>query len=276
MSYGPDRWGKRPKSSAIQAGGVNMFYRHPKLAGHVSDGVENIDEVDVSKACKLNDTFLDAAPAMDSAYQEVLVNGAVITVTNKILAGVLTLQVLERGGFVGRGCFITALQLVQSSGDNVGGTFTVVRNFDGVQRVRVYFGVFVKQVPHEKIAGNAVVPYPVQLVYAGWFDGVGPAESTKQYIWAVGNSRGTYGSYKAMSENKEDGGKAGSSVELFKQHTGGSVDHDDLESYGDVPDDLATGVVNSSGALAVYPNVLIIDPPQEDLVMVDLNPAPTE
>jgi len=269
MSYGPDRWGVRPKSSAIQAGGVTMFYRHPKLAGHVSDGVGNIDEVDVSKACKLNDTFLDAAPAMDSAYQEVLVDGSVITVTNKILAGVLTLQVLERGGFVGRGCFITALQLVQSSGDNVGGTFTVVRNFDGIQRVRVYYGVFVKQVPHEKIAGNAVVPYPVQLTYAGWFDGIGPEASTKQYIWAVGNSRGTYGSYKAMAENTADGGQPGSSVEMLKQHTGGTVDHDNILAYGNVPDDLAAGVVDGSGNLAAYPDIRVIDPPQTGLVMED-------
>ena len=78
MSHGPNRWGVRPKSTAIKAGGVQMFYRHPKLAGHVFAG-SGIDEIDVSRACKLNDTFFDAEPSLDSAYQEVLVDGSVIT-----------------------------------------------------------------------------------------------------------------------------------------------------------------------------------------------------
>jgi len=203
MSYGPNRWALRPKSSAIKAGGIKMFYRHPLLAGQVADATD-IDEVDVSRACKLNDTFLDAMPAMDSAVQEILVDGSVITITNSILAGTLTLQVLEQGGFVGKGCFITALQLVQSTGDSVGGTFTTVRNFDGIERIRVYYGVFVKNVPHEKIAGNAVVPYPVQLSYAGWFDGVGAAGNTKQYVWAVGNAIGVSGTYMPMLANQAE------------------------------------------------------------------------
>jgi len=237
MSFGPNRWGVHPRSTAIKAGGIQMFYRHPKLAGHVSVGT-HIDEIDVSRACKLNDTFLDAQPAMDSAYQEVLVDGSVITITNNLLAGVLTLQVLEQGGFVGRGCFITALQLVQSSGDSVGGTFTVKRNFDGITRIRVYYGVFVKNVPHERVAGNAVVPYPVQLYYAGWFDGVGAEDAlTKEYIWAVGNSRGTKGIYKPFKENLKDTTNPESNVvpavPLHSDLTGGNVD--DFTAFIDIP-----------------------------------------
>ena len=237
MPYGPNRWGVHPKSSAIKAGGIKMFFRHPKLAGHVFNGT-NIDEIDVSRACKLNDTFLDAQPAMDSAYQEVLVDGSVITITNNLLAGTLTLQVLEQGGFVGRGCFITALQLVQSSGDSVGGTFTTVRNFDGITRVRVYYGVFVRNVPHERVAGNAVVPYPVQLYYSGWFDGVGSDEATtKDYIWAVGNSRGTKGVYRPFSENQRDTTDPESGtvapVPVHSDLTGGNVD--DLTAFMDIP-----------------------------------------
>ena len=38
MSYGPNRWGKHPKTTAIKAGGVKMFFRHPMLAGHVFTG----------------------------------------------------------------------------------------------------------------------------------------------------------------------------------------------------------------------------------------------
>ena len=226
-----------------------MFYRHPKLAGHVFNGT-NIDEIDVSRACKLNETFLDAQPAMDSAYQEVLVDGSVITITNHLLAGTMTLQVLEQGGFVGRGCFITGLQLVQSSGDSVGGTFTTVRNFDGITRIRVYYGVFVRNVPHERVAGNAVVPYPVQLYYAGWFDGVGADdETTRDYIWAVGNSRGTKGIYKAFSENQRDTTDPASgdvaSVAIHSDLTGGNVD--DLAAFMDIPG-IKIPVEDTSGA----------------------------
>ena len=249
MPYGPNRWGVHPKSTAIKAGGIKMFYRHPKLAGHVFRGT-NIDEIDVSRACKLNDTFFDAQPAMDSAYQEVLVDGSVITITNNLLAGTMTLQVLEQGGFVGKGDFITALQLVQSNGDSVGGTFTTVRNFDGITRVRVYYGVFVRNVPHEKVAGNAVVPYPVQLYYAGWFDGVGSEDvTTKDYIWAVGNSRGTKGVYKPFTENQADttDPESGSvaAIALHSDLTGGNVD--DLTAYMDIPG-IKPPVEDTSGA----------------------------
>jgi len=263
MSYGPDRWGKHPKSTAIKAGGIKMFYRHPKLAGHVySDG--NIDEIDVSRACKLNDTFFDATPSMDSAYQEVLVDGSVITVTNTILAGVMTLQVLEQGGFVGKGCFITALQLVQSSGDNIGGTFTTIRNFNGVQRTRAYYGVFVKNVPHEKVAGNAVVPYPVQLVYAGWFDGVGSAEATEQYIWAVGNARGTLGTYILPVENDLDHTVPGGIVAGVNIHTNGKDSKvDDTTQIAGVPDASlsVTNIANGAQVSAAYPGVVFQEPP---------------
>jgi hypothetical protein len=240
MPFGPNRWGKHPKSTAIKAGGITMFYRHPKLAGHVANNT-NIDEVDVSRACKLNETFLEASPAMDSAIQEVLVDGSVITITNTLLAGTMNLSVLEQGGFVGKGDFITALQLVQSSGDNTGGTFTVVRNFDGITRIRVYYGVFVKNVPHEKVAGNAVVPYPVQLLYAGWFDGVGPADLAHDHIWAVGNNKGTVGTYTPPVENQIDTTEPGVSSIPVNIHFSGVDMSDNLAESPGLPSDSSDG-----------------------------------
>ena len=275
MSYGPNRWGVHPKSTAIKAGGIKMFFRHPKLAGHVFADT-NIDEIDVSRACKLNDTFFDAQPAMDSAYQEVLVDGSVITITNNLLAGNMTLQVLEQGGFVGRGDFITALQLIQSNGDGVGGVFTTVRNFDGITRVRVYYGVFVKNLPHERVAGNAVVPYPVQLYYAGWFDGVGSEDVvSKDYIWAVGNSRGTKGIYRPFAENQLDTtdpvSGAVAAVPLHSDLTGGNVD--DTLSFIDIPG-VKVPVEDTSGAEIplVYPHGdLVYEQPAGGQAESDMN-----
>ena len=260
MAYGPNRWGVHPASKVIQAGGIQMFFRHPKLAGHVFSGTD-IDEIDVSKACKLNDTFLDAMPNMDSAIQEVLVDGSVITITNKLLAGTMTLQVLEGKGFVGLGDFISALQLVQSSGDTVGGTFTTVRNFSGKTRVRVYYGVFAKNVPHEKIAGNAVVPYPIQLLYSGWFEGVGSSDTvTPEYIWAVGNKHGTFGTYDQFSENKNDTTIPGGDLTTVNMHSTAGKVVDDVDAFTDVPDPaIPTAKIGTDGKLVYTSADLTVD-----------------
>ena len=256
MPFGPNRWGVHPRSRTIQAGGIQMYYRNPQLAGHVSSGSGAIDEIDVSKACRLNDTFFDAQPAMDSAFQEVLVDGSVVTITNHLLAGIMTLQVLEQGGFVGRGDFITALQLVQSSKDLVGGTFTVIRNFDGITRIRVYYGVFVKHVPHERVAGNAIVPYPVQLAYAGWYDGIGDSEATKKYIWAVGNGDGTIASrYNPYGENQADSTSPTGSVEVNDIHTGIASPNDNLNDFDNIPEGLQA-LRDASGEGAVLPGIV--------------------
>lgn len=188
----------RPRASFQRAGGTIFTLRHPFLTGALgSTGV--LDEVDVSHSLQLNSNFFQANPAQDSATQEVLVDGSVITVTNHAMNGIITLQALQTTGFVGTGDFIACAQLIVASGDNVGGTFTVKRDFNDKRRIRVYFGIAFKRVPHELIAGSTIVPYPVEMFYTSWVEGLGATDTTKKTIWAVGNKYGIsaeFGPYK--------------------------------------------------------------------------------
>lgn len=196
MAYGPNRSAARPRASFQAAGGSIILFRHPKLSGQIS-GATQVDEIDVSRALKLNDTFLTANPSQDASFQEPLVDGSIITITNHLLAGTLTLQALSTTGFVGTGDFIEALHLIQASKDTEGGTLTVIEIIDGKRRGTVFYGVAVKNVPHLLKAGNAVVTYPVVLNYAGWFRVLAGGDTiNRQTIWAVGNRLGITAEFK--------------------------------------------------------------------------------
>jgi hypothetical protein len=247
MAYGNNRAAARPRATFQTAGGVIMKYRHPKLSGQVS-GATQIDEIDVSKCVKLNETFFDAMPAQDSSFQEVLVDGSVITVTNHILAGVGTLQVIRTTGLVGTGDLVAAAQLVISSKDSEGGTFTVVQNINGKRIITVFYGVSWKNVPHLKIAGNAVVPYPMTINYAGWFQGIGSDTLNEQVIWAVGNKYGLKAVYKPY------GVQAGEAAEFYAgapaSGVQGGVDSSDVDSKTGDLSDVSKAVTAGDGVAA--------------------------
>ncbi len=194
MAFGPNRAAARPSASFQTAGGCILKYRHPTLSGQIS-GASQIDEIDVSGAVKLNDTFLSAMPAQDSSFMEVLVNGATITVTNHLLAGQMTLNAVRTTGLVGTGDFIAAAQLVVASKDSMGGTFTVIESINGKRIITVFYGVSFKNVPHLMKAGNAVLVYPVVMLYSGFFQGMGDPTLDEPIIWAVGSKHGLEAQY---------------------------------------------------------------------------------
>jgi hypothetical protein len=232
----------RPRASFQTAGGVIIKFRHPLLSFQLGTNTTPVDEVDVSASLKLNDTFFQATPAQDSSFQEVLVDGSVVTITNHLMNGQATLQVLQTTGFVGTGDLIACAHLIIASKDDVGGTLTVIRNFNGHKRIRVYYGVSFKNVPHEIIAGNSVVVYPVVMSYSGWVEGMGTKESAKKAIWAVGNQYGLKGNYDPYSI---DGKRV-----------------DKPENSGDYYGGSAFGFVNNGaiGDTAVAPNTAETNP----------------
>jgi hypothetical protein len=214
MAYGNNRAAARPGVSFVAAGGMSILYRHPILSGQIS-GSRIIDEIDVTKALRLNDTFFNAVPLQDSAVPEPLVDGSVLMITNHVMAGRATMQVLETTGHVGTGDFIAALHIVKASRDTEGGTLTTIRWFNGRKRIRVYYGVGVQNVPDEIIAGNAAVPYPVTLVYGGWFEGSGGIEMSTKTIWAVGNKYGLKGIYMPYAVQKAEGTENGGTAKAY-------------------------------------------------------------
>lgn len=196
MAYGNGRSLAKPRASAQTAGGSIMKFRHPYLTGQISGAVQ-VDEVDVSRCLRLNDTYLRADPAQDNAFMEYLVDGSTLTITNHLLAGHLTLQVIRTTGTVGKGDFIACAHLIIASKDSYLGTFTHIEDIDGERLVTVFYGVSFKNIPHLIKAGNSVVPYPCVMNYAGWVQGIaGANDSNEKVIWAVGNKLGIKAKYE--------------------------------------------------------------------------------
>jgi hypothetical protein len=136
----------------------------------------------------------------------------------------MTLQVLETTGFVGTGDFIAALHLIRASKDDIGGTLTVIRRFNGRKRVRVYTGVSAESVPDEIVAGNALAPYTVVLTYGAWFEGAGAENMATRTVWAVGNKYGLKGVYKPYAVQKAEGNEdGGTAAEYFDGSAAASV-----------------------------------------------------
>jgi len=201
MAYGNNRVAKRPQSSTQVAGGIVMKFRHPYLAGQISNA-SPVDEIDVSSCLKLNERFFSAEPAQENAIQEVMVDGSTITITNHSLRGKASLQVLQTTGFVGTGDLIAASHLIIASKDSVGGTLTIKQFINGKCRVTMFYDVHFTNVPHLILAGNAVVPYQMTMLYGGWVQGIsGDTENVERAIWAVGNKYGLKAEYKPYTIN---------------------------------------------------------------------------
>jgi len=256
MPYGNNRALAKPRASFQTAGGTSIKLRHPILSGQI-DGATPIDEVDVSASLRLNDTFLDAMPAQDNAIQEPLVDGSIITITNHLLAGTMTLQVMRTTGLVGTGDFIACAHLIIASKDSEGSTLTVTQYINGKRITTIFYGVAFKQVPHLKIAGNSVVIYPVTLTYAGWIQGVSANDvSNEKAIWAVGNKYGLKGIYKPYAIQKAEEASNFYGGKPLSESTGGvglgngDKPSGDIDNAAVVPDPMASeasGGMTASG-----------------------------
>ena len=211
MAYGGNRLGLQPKANAQTAGGSVIKFRHPYLAGAIDTDYTGtgIDEIDVSSCLKLAGTFFDARPSQDSSKQEVLVDGSIVTITNHLLAGVATIPVISTTGMVASGDLVAALQLIVACKDSVLGMLTRTKFVNGRALTRVYYGVSVKNVPHDIMEGMDVPVYPCQLAYAGFIDSISTASDLNmKAIWAVGSKSGVKGIYKPYDLNKGSTGNS--------------------------------------------------------------------
>lgn len=190
MAFGNNRGAQQPRATFQLAGGSIIKFRHPYLAGQI-DTAGMIDEIDVSKACKLEGRFFEANQNQDSAKQVVLIDGSVVTISNKLLNGTITMPVVRTTGLVGSGDFLSALQLIRSIGDSVGGLLYKTDYINGKAITKLYYGVTPQKVPDDVSEGNDVAVYNVQLLYAGWIEAVSTStETNKKRIWAIGNLTG--------------------------------------------------------------------------------------
>ena len=190
MAYGNNRAAKQARAHFQLAGGSSIKFRHPYLAGQLdTDGA--VDEIDISACCKLEGRFFEANQNQDSAKQVVLVDGSVVTISNKLLNGTITMPVVKTTGLVATGDFIAALQLIRTLGDSVGGLLYKTDYVNGKAITKLFYGVTPQRVPDDVSEGNDVAVYNIQLLYAGWIEAVSTSTSeNKKRIWAVGNQQG--------------------------------------------------------------------------------------
>lgn len=209
MAFGNNRSGKQPRAHFQLAGGITMKFKHPYLAGQLKGTVGSvIDEIDISSCCKLDDTFFEAMPNQDSAKQVVLVDSSVVTICNRLLNGTITMPVIKTTGTVATGDFISALQLIKSVGDTVGGFLYKTDKICGKAITKLFYGVTVKMVPDDRSMGNDVAVYNVQLYYSGWIEAISASGSDNlKKIWAVGSSNGIEGFYTPYSGQNAEGGQ---------------------------------------------------------------------
>lgn len=190
MAYGNNRAAKQARAHFQLAGGSSIKFRHPYLAGQIdTDGA--VDEIDISACCKLEGRFFEANQNQDSAKQVVLVDGSVVTISNKLLNGTITMPVVKTTGLVATGDFIAALQLIRTLGDSLGGLLYKTDYVNGKAITKLFYGVTPQRVPDDVSEGNDVAVYNIQLLYAGWIEAVSTSTSeNKKRIWAVGNQQG--------------------------------------------------------------------------------------
>ena len=206
MAFGNNRSGKQPRAHFQLAGGTTIRFKHPYLAGQLGTGSDVIDEIDISSCCKLDDTYFEAMPNQDSAKQVVLVDSSVVTICNRLLNGTITMPVIKTTGTVATGDFISALQLIKSVGDTVGGFLYKTDKINGKAITKLYYGVTVKMVPDDRAMGNDVAVFNVQLYYAGWIEAISATGNDNlKKIWAVGSSNGITGFYSPYSGQNAEG-----------------------------------------------------------------------
>lgn len=273
MAFGNNRSGKQARAHFQLAGGATIIFKHPYLAGQLGTGDSPIDEIDVSSCCKLEGRFFEANPNQDSAKQVVLVDGSVVTICNKLLNGTITMPVVRTTGLVATGDFISALQLIKSTGDSVGGMLYKTDFINGKAITKLYYGVTVQRVPDDVSEGNDVAVYNVQLLYSGWIEAVSATtEKNLKKIWAVGSSNGIEGFYTPY-KGQNTNGKTGTQETPMSADKLGITDkavNDDttsedantesLASVKQKGDELGDTVTNTAGIITTVDSVSPVAP----------------
>lgn len=216
MAYGNNRGGSQPRAHFQLAGGSIIKFRHPYLAGMIETGTDDaIDEIDISACCKLEGRYFEANQNQDSARQVVLIDGSVVTISNKMLNGTITIPAVKTTGLVATGDFISACQLIRATGDTVGGMIIKTDFLNGNAITKVYYGVTVQRCPDDVSEGNDVAVYNVQLLYSGWIEAVSSsADKNKKRIWAVGSKQGIEGFYAPYGMQNSTGDKGTGNVPI--------------------------------------------------------------
>ena len=211
MSYGINIAGQAKRAVFRQAGGAIIKVRHPYFAGQLAvassasksiDGT--FDEIDISASCKLDAEFLRAEQFMDSSKMTVMVDGSCVIITNAILAGTMTLQLVPTTGLLATGDAVAAFHLLKSVGDKVGGVISHSEVVNGKVITKFFYGMTVQNIPDDVAVGNDVAVYAAKIMYTGWIQTVSEASVAAEDIWASGNNAGITAVFSQLGINTAD------------------------------------------------------------------------
>lgn len=264
MAFGNNRSSEQPRSHFMQAGGSTITFRHPFLSGQVGGAHANVDEIDISACCKLEGRYFEANPSQDSARQVVLIDGSTVTITNRLLNGVITMPVVKTTGLVSTGDFIACLHLIKATGDNIGGLIFKTDYVNGKVITRCYYGIAIQRLPDDISVGNDVGEYTVNLLYSGWIEVIGDSNAdNKKKIWAVGSKTGLEAYFAPYGLQNSDGisgtdGKPASKAEL----TDKLDDSNNNPNVINLTVDTTSGTVkNGSTEVSGITGASVIEPP---------------
>lgn len=262
MAYGNNRAGKQARAHFQLAGGAIIKFRHPYLAGQI-DTNETIDEIDISSCCKLEGRFFEANQNQDSAKQVVLVDGSVVTISNKLLNGTITMPVVRTSGLVAKGDFISALQLIRTLGDSVGGLLYKTDFVNGKAITKLYYGVTPQRVPDDVSEGNDVAIYNIQLLYAGWIEAISTTTAeNKKKIWAVGNQKGLeayFAPYETQGGSTDSNPLTSSNSGIPQSDLADQVDNTNYDTHSSTTEAKALNNGWKSGTTVIVSNATEIE-----------------
>jgi hypothetical protein len=146
-------------SQLMSVGDFALTYTHPLVNGGASVGLVGF---------KVNGSIIDSDQEMDNAKVVPLIGQIVDIITNVVRAGTLRFNAVRTTGDPTLGDIVAISQLLQTIGDNVGGTLRASWGQNGVIKAVSFTAVTVKRCKPIHIMGNDVAEYDVQWVYGDW------------------------------------------------------------------------------------------------------------
>lgn len=147
------------KNSVQSVGDFTAVLQHPNVLGGAAIPLTGF---------KLEGTMIDGSQLLDNSKIIALVNGDTVTLTNTVKAGTITWTCIPSTFDEAGGDIVAISQLLQTVGDNVGGTLRVSFGLNGATFAITFTGVTMKRVPPLKLAGNDIPDYAVEWNYGDY------------------------------------------------------------------------------------------------------------
>jgi hypothetical protein len=154
------QWFANPALSQLQSvGDFSLVLTHPLVNGGTTISLIGF---------KVQGDVVDTDQEMDNAKVVPLIGQIVAIITNTIRAGTLRFSAVRTSGSAALGDIVAISQLLQTIGDNIGGTLRASWSQNGAIQAVTMTTCTVKRCKPLHIQGNDIAEYDVQWVYGDW------------------------------------------------------------------------------------------------------------